>query len=395
MSRLRYSSDSTPGISRRRHKGRDGKPVFSYRNSKGGVLRDAAVLKRIRALAIPPAYEDVWICPSPQGHLQATGRDARGRKQYRYHPDWRIAKDEIKHARMYEFGRALPKLRRMLRADLARPGLPRDKVLALVLSLMDATCIRVGNDEYARSNGSFGLSTLLDRHAHFGRNGAGVLRFPGKGGTLHDVAIPDGKLAALVRKCQHLPGQRLFQYLDEQGRRHAIDSGQVNEYLQRHLGGDFSAKDFRTWHATLRACQLLMGTTLPQPCTEKACARAIKEVVAQVAEQLRNTPTVCRKSYINPVVLSAWQQGGAPFGAGASRGRRGADALLSLLRRSARGQRTHASIAAVPRATPAPESPRRRAGRAAKPVSSRRWTPPARVLPARASTAFDSPPTHP
>ncbi len=185
MSRLRYSSDSTPGISRQRHKSRDGKVVFSYRDSKGRALRDAASLQRIRSLAIPPAYEDVWICTSPNGHLQATGRDARGRKQYRYHPDWRVAKDEIKHARMYEFGRSLPKLRRVLRADLAKPGLPRDKLLALVVSLMDATYIRVGNAEYARSNGSFGLSTLLDRHVHFARNGSGVLRFPGKGGTLH------------------------------------------------------------------------------------------------------------------------------------------------------------------------------------------------------------------
>jgi DNA topoisomerase-1 len=394
MSRLRYSSDSTPGISRRRRKGHDGKVAFTYRNPKGGALRDRAVLQRIRALAIPPAYEDVWICPSPQGHLQATGRDARGRKQYRYHPDWRVAKDEIKHARMYEFGRSLPKLRRMLRADLAKPGLPRDKVLALVLSLMDATCIRVGNAEYARSNGSFGLSTLLDRHARFSRNGTGVLRFPGKGGTLHDVTIPEGQLAALVRKCQHLPGQRLFQYYGDDGRRHAVDSGQVNAYLQRHLGGDFTAKDFRTWHATLRAARLLMATPLPEPCSEKACARAIKEVVGQVAEQLRNTPAVCRKSYINPVVLAAWQQGAAPFGSRKARPGSGVDALLSLLRKSARLPRRQ-PVTGAPPAARAVESPAPRTSRAVKPVATGRW---ARSSPghrARVATAFDSPRAHP
>ena len=330
---LRYVTDDSPGISRLRRKSRSNKPSFSYRTASGRPLRDKATLDRIRSLAIPPAYEKVWICPNPRGHIQATGRDARGRKQYRYHPRWRETKDEIKHARMYEFGRALPRLRRILRADLRKPGLPQDKVLALVVSLMDETCVRVGNDEYARSNGSFGLSTLLARHARFGRNG-GVLHFPGKGGTVHDVPIGNGKMAALVRKCQHLPGQRLFQYLDEEGKRHAIDSGQVNEYLHRHLGGDFSAKDFRTWHATLKACELLMDVPLPDPCTDAACRKAIAEVVGEVAKQLRNTPAVCRKSYINPVVLTAWQEGKGPFRATQAKRGRNTDALLSLLRKS-------------------------------------------------------------
>ncbi len=242
-------------------------------------------------------------------------------------------KDELKHARMHEFGRLLPRLRRILKTDLRKPGLPQEKVLALVISLMDATCIRIGNAEYARSNGSFGLSTLLDRHARFGRKG-GVLRFPGKGGALHDVPIEDGRVAALVRKCQHLPGQRLFQYLDDEGRRHAIDSGQVNAYLHRHLGGDFSAKDFRTWHATLRAFELLLQVPRPDPCTDSACRKAIAEVVGQVAAQLRNTPAVCRKSYINPVVLTAWQEGRGPFRATSSSRGSGAGALLSLLSKS-------------------------------------------------------------
>jgi DNA topoisomerase I len=332
---LRYVSDASPGISRHRRAGANGKPVFHYRNARGGPIRNKATLARIRALAIPPAYEQVWICPDPHGHIQATGRDARGRKQYRYHPQWRQNKDEIKHGRMHEFGRALPGLRRTLRKDLARPGLPREKVLALVLSLMDATRVRVGNAEYARSNGSFGLSTLLDRHARFGRNGTGVLRFPGKGGALHEIPITDRRLVTLVRKCQHLPGQHLFQYVDEAGATHSIDSAQINDYLHRHLGGDFSAKDFRTWHATLHACELLLHTRRPDPCTDSACRRILKDVVGAVAEQLRNTPAVCRKSYINPVVLEAWQEGRGPFAAHLRRGRSPA-ALLSLLRKSAK-----------------------------------------------------------
>ncbi len=323
-----------PGIHREKRGRRGAKPVFSYRAPHGRRVHDAATLNRIRALAIPPAYEDVWICPNPRGHLQATGRDARGRKQYRYHPLWRIAKDDIKHGRMHEFGAALPRLRRILRADLARPGLPREKVLALVLSLMDATCVRVGNSEYARSNGSFGLSTLLNRHARFGRNGRASLHFPGKGGTVHEVPIGDARLAALVRKCQHLPGQHLFQYLDEAGKRHAIDSTQINEYLRTHLGGDFSAKDFRTWHATLKAYELLLQKSRPEPPTAAACRRVINEVVGEVATQLRNTPAVCRKSYINPVVLKAWEEGAGPF-APTQRGR-GTTSLLSLLRKSVR-----------------------------------------------------------
>jgi DNA topoisomerase I len=331
---LRYVTDSAPGIRRIRRKGGD-KASFAYKTAQGRAVRDAATLSRIRQLAIPPAYEDVWICPYPRGHLQATGRDARGRKQYRYHALWRTSKDEAKHARMHEFGRSLLRLRRTLRLDLAKPGLPRDKVLALVLSIMDATQVRVGNEEYARSNGSFGLSTLLDRHARFKRNGAVMLHFPGKGGTPHDVPIEDTRLAKLVRKCQHLPGQHLFQYMDGESVCHSIDSTQINDYLHRHLGGDFSAKDFRTWHATLRAYELLLPVPRPEPCTEAACRRELKKVICKVAAQLRNTPTVCRKSYINPVVLTAWQQGKGPFAHAPGQRRRGIAPLLSLLRHPA------------------------------------------------------------
>lgn len=320
-----------PGITRLRRKGANGKPAFSYRAPSGRPVRDEATLARIRSLAIPPAYEDVWICPHPRGHLQATGRDARGRKQYRYHPDWRDGKERVKHGRMAEFGRALPGLRRALAADLRKPGLPREKVLALVLSLMDQTCARVGNAEYARTNGSFGLSTLQDRHARFFRNGKGTLRFPGKSGTLHDVPISDARLASLVRKCQELPGQHLFQYVDEEGHRHSVDSGQVNAYLREHLGDGFSAKDFRTWHATRRAYELLLAQARPVPCTDAACRRVLKEIVCEVAAQLRNTPAVCRKSYINPVVLEAWQAGKGPF-AGGRRSGGGVAPLLALLR---------------------------------------------------------------
>jgi DNA topoisomerase IB len=325
---LKYVSDSVPGIRRYRRPGKQ--PSFFYRTPAGRPLRDKATLERIRTLAIPPAYQDVWICPDPRGHLQATGRDARGRKQYRYHPLWRQNKDEIKHGRMAAFGRSLPRLRRVLREDLKRPGLPRDKVVALVLCLMDETSIRIGNAEYARSNGSFGLSTLLDRHALKQPGGGIMLRFPGKGGAAHEVAVTDRKLATLVKKCQHLPGQHLFQYLDENGAPRSIGSSQINEYLRRHLGADYSAKDFRTWHATLRAYELLLRVPRPEPCTDSACRRAQKKVISAVAAELRNTPAVCRKSYINPVVLTAWQEGRGPF-AGTGRAR-GVAPLLSLLR---------------------------------------------------------------
>jgi DNA topoisomerase IB len=311
---LIYVNDAQPGIRRVRRKGRPGTherapPRFDYIGPSGRRLTDERVLARIAKLAIPPAYEDVWICPRSNGHLQATGRDARGRKQYRYHARWSAVRNDDKHARMRDFGRALGRLRSAVRRDLRLPGLPREKVLALVVKLLDATQERIGNAEYARSNGSFGLTTLRDRHARFPRRGRALLQFRGKGGAGHDVLVDDARLAALVRRCQELPGQALFQYVDEQGGRHAIDSGQVNAYLRERMGGEFTAKDFRTWHATLHALTLLDATPLPEQGGDRAVRGCINAVVREVATGLRNTPAVCRKSYINPAVIVAWQNG--------------------------------------------------------------------------------------
>lgn len=301
---LIYVSDAEPGI-RRRRKGRR----FVYVKPDGSPLTDAAELKRIASLAIPPAYEDVWICAKARGHLQATGHDARRRKQYRYHPEWRIKRDGAKFERMVEFGEALPRLRRRLRRDLARPGLPREKVLAVVVSLLDATLIRIGNTEYARDNASYGLTTLRNRHVQFIRAGRALLRFRGKGGAEHEVVIDDKRLARIVRYCQELPGQQLFQYVDDEGNRRPVDSGQVNDYLREAMGADFTAKDFRTWGATLRAIFLMASTPLPEDAGEHALNACIAAAVKQVAAELRNTPAVCRKSYINPVVFAAWRCG--------------------------------------------------------------------------------------
>ncbi|MCX7514510.1 DNA topoisomerase IB [Frateuria hangzhouensis] len=300
---LVYVSDAQPGIRRlRRGKG------FSYLDADGQPLADRAELARIRALAIPPAYRDVWICPSPDGHLQATGRDARGRKQYRYHADWRTQRDHGKFDRLLAFGAALPKLRRRVRQDLARAGLPREKVLALLVRLLDETLIRVGNEAYARDNHSYGLTTLRSRHVRVVR---GRLRFcfRGKSGQEQEVELDDRRLARIVRRVQHLPGQRLFQYLDDEGARQSVDSGMVNEYLHAVCGEDFSAKDFRTWGGTAQAAGVLACTPLPETGGERARRHALMTAVKQVAGVLGNTPAVCRKSYIHPQVFEGWQDG--------------------------------------------------------------------------------------
>lgn len=301
---LRYVSDREPGI-RRQRVGRQ----FRYLDARGRRIDDQPTLARIRRLAIPPAYEQVWICPDPRGHLQATGIDARGRKQYRYHPQWREARDGRKFSRMIEFGQALPRLRARLRRDLARPGLPRDKVLAVIVSLLDSTLLRIGNAEYARRNKSYGLTTLRDRHLQFIRDGRAFLRFRAKGGLDREVVVNDKRLSAIVRRCQQLPGQVLFQYLDDDGRRHAVDSGMVNDYLRAAMGEDFTAKDFRTWGGTLRAIALIGCTPLPERASERALNGCIVEAVRQVAQELGNTPAVCRKSYINPLVFQGWREG--------------------------------------------------------------------------------------
>jgi DNA topoisomerase I len=301
---LTYVCDSMPGFARRRHG-----TGFVYFAPDGRRVTDAEALLRIRALAVPPAYDDVWICLDPRGHLQATGRDARKRKQYRYHPEWRRVRDGAKFGRMIEFGEALPRLRRRLRRDLTLPGLPRDKVLAVVVGLLDATRVRIGNEGYVRQNASFGLTTLRNRHARFIRDGRLVLQFRGKGGAEHVVNIDDKRLVRLVRHCQQLPGQQLFQYIDDEGVRRAVTSDQVNDYLREAMGADFTAKDFRTWGATLRAIAIMARTPLPEPSSERACKRCIVAAIDTVARELRNTPAVCRKSYINPVVFDAWRSG--------------------------------------------------------------------------------------
>jgi DNA topoisomerase-1 len=292
--RLRYVSDQAPGWTRVRR----GKS-FAYLDTDGRRITDAATLARIAALAIPPAYRDVWICPLANGHLQATGRDARGRKQYRYHPRWRAVRDGAKFDRMLAFGRALPRIRRRVNRDLGLPGMPREKVLATVVRLLDATLIRVGNEEYARENGSFGLTTLRNRHVDV--KGATLrFEFRGKSGIRHSVTMEDPRIARIVRQCLEIPGQELFQYLDDDGTRHAVDSADVNEWLRTAAGGEFTAKDFRTWHATVLALGLLVGRDCA---SARRAKQSVVEVLKNVAGRLGNTPAVCRKSYVHPELL--------------------------------------------------------------------------------------------
>jgi DNA topoisomerase IB len=300
---LRHVADGAPGILRLGVPG-----AFHYVSPHGRPVRSVSTLRRIAYLAIPPAYEQVWICADPRGHLQATGRDARGRKQYRYHPDWRLTRDAHKFDRLLAFGRALPAIRRRVRRDLATRGLHRDKVLALIVALLDTTRLRIGNSVYERDNRSYGLTTLRDRHADF-RGGRLRLSFRGKGGAEHDLVVDDRRLARIVRRCHDLPGQRLFQFLEADGTRRAVDSGMVNDYLRELTGRDFTAKDFRTWGATMGAIARLACLPLPQRPTERALKACINGVIGEVAAELRNTPSVCRKSYIDPVVFDGWREG--------------------------------------------------------------------------------------
>ncbi|HEU5040063.1 MAG TPA: DNA topoisomerase IB [Gemmatimonadales bacterium] len=298
---LRYVSDARPGIRRKRA----GKG-FSYVGPDGRTIRDPATLTRIRALAIPPAYTEVWICPDPNGHIQATGRDARSRKQYRYHPRWREVRDETKFGRMLAFSEALPGIRRQVEDDLRRPGLPREKVLAAVVRLLECTGIRVGNDEYARNNDSFGLTTLRDDHVEV--TGSTMrFEFNGKSGKAHSVALSDRRLARIVSHCQSLPGEELFQYLDETGAQQTIGSGDVNEYLRDVTGQEFTAKDFRTWNGTILAVAALKE--LGPAATEREARSAIVKAVDRVAEQLNNTRAVCRKYYVHPTVFETYAAG--------------------------------------------------------------------------------------
>jgi DNA topoisomerase-1 len=298
---LTYVNDHDPGI--RRVKSGSG---FSYRRASGNLVKDDATLDRIRSLAIPPAYTDVWICLDPDGHIQATGRDARGRKQYRYHAQWSSHQNETKYGRMLAFGHALPKLRAQVASDLNRRSLCRDKVLAAVVRLLELTLIRVGNDEYARSNKSFGLTTLQKRHVDV--TGKGIMfEFRGKSGKMHRTGLKDRRLARLVQSCHELRGQKLFQFVDESGETHAVESHHVNAYIQDATGEHFTAKDFRTWSATLIAAQTLACGEKPISATH--AKHRINDCVKTVSGRLGNTPAVCRKSYIHPGVLKAYAEG--------------------------------------------------------------------------------------
>ena len=298
---LRYVSDTAPGL-RRRRAGRG----FTFVDARGRVVKDPRTLERIRALAIPPAWRDVWVCPDPNGHLQATGRDARNRKQYRYHPRWSAMRDEVKYGRLIAFGKALPAIRRRVAADLRQPPLSRARVLATVVSLLEKTLIRVGNDEYAKSNGSFGLTTLEDRHVQV-RGSRVRFKFRAKSGIHQTVELEDAALARSVKKCQDLPGQVLFQYIDADGARQAVDSGDVNQCLREITGADFTAKDFRTWAGTvMAACALREAKAATSLAARK---RNINVAIDLVAGRLGNTRAVCRRCYVHPGVMDAYLDG--------------------------------------------------------------------------------------
>jgi DNA topoisomerase I len=298
---LRYSSDNRPGLSRRRA-GRG----FSYRRPDGMIVRDTAVRRRIRALAIPPAWSDVWICLDPAGHLQATGRDARGRKQYRYHARWRTGRDRAKFERLIDFAAALPAIRSRCDEDLARPGLPREKILAAVVRLLEMTLIRVGNDEYARLNRSFGLTTLRGRHARV--EGYAIrFRFRGKSGRQHEVGLRDRRLASIVSRCQDLPGQELFAYVDAAGGVHDVGSSDVNDYLREIAGADVTAKEFRTWAGTVLAYRALRA--LAPGSDDREVRHNVVEAMRLTADRLGNTPAVARRSYVHPAILDAYLDG--------------------------------------------------------------------------------------
>lgn len=298
---LRYVSDDRPGI-RREKRGED----FVFLDAKGKRITDERELLRIRRLAIPPAWTDVWISPFANGHLQATGRDARKRKQYRYHADWRNARDETKYSRMVAFGRALPKIRRKVNADLELSGLPRNKVLATVVRLLETTLIRVGNDEYAKTNNSYGLTTMLDSHARISGDTV-KFRFKGKSGIRHEISVQDRQLAKLVKKCQDLPGQEIFAYVNDSGEVQDVTSQDVNAYLREITDQEFTAKDFRTWAGTVLAAVALQQ--FEEFATTKEARSNILRAVEAVAKILGNTPAICRRCYVHPVVLDSYLAG--------------------------------------------------------------------------------------
>jgi len=298
---LRYVSDRRPGIRRMREG--DG---FAFHDTDGRLITDERVLDRIRKLAIPPAYTDVWICRDPRGHLQAVGRDARGRKQYRYHARWREVRDEAKYGKMLTFGRVLPAIRAQVRRDLALHGLPKRKVLAAIVALLEKTMMRVGNEEYAKQNQSFGLTTLRNRHAVVKGNHL-TFDFRGKHGVEHHIDLDDRRLARVVERCRDLPGQDLFQFVDQHGETHGVGSDDVNGYLHEITGEEITAKDFRTWAATNLAAEALAAAEVHD--TKTKAKRALVEAVESVAKRLGNTPAICRKCYIHPAVFEGYLDG--------------------------------------------------------------------------------------
>ncbi|MFT3783955.1 MAG: DNA topoisomerase IB [Nibricoccus sp.] len=298
---LRYVSDERPGITRK-----SAGKTFAYFGTDGKRITEEKTLGRIKRLAIPPAWTEVWICPLENGHLQATGRDVRGRKQYRYHADWREARDETKYERVLAFGRALPKIRQRVARDLKQRGLPRNKVLAAMVRLLETTLIRVGNDEYAKENHSFGLSTMLDRHAKI-QHGTIHFDFRGKSGKQHTIDLHDPQLAQIVRQVQDLPGQELFQYVDEDGKPQDITSQDVNDYLRETAGEEFSAKDFRTWSGTVLAAIALRE--FEKFDTKAQAKKNLVEAIKHVSERLGNTPAICKKCYIHPIVMNSYLDG--------------------------------------------------------------------------------------
>jgi DNA topoisomerase-1 len=330
---LTYVSDTDPGIVRKRAGNN-----FKYEWPDGTPVTDRPTLTRIRRLAIPPAYDDVWICRHPAGHLQAVGRDERGRKQYRYHEEWRAIRDAVKFHRMIAFGEALPGIRERVSADLRRRGLPREKILAAVVAMLEQTLVRVGNEEYREQNQSYGLTTLRSRHAELtGRRAR--FRFKGKSGKAHDVEVDDPRLVRVVRQCLDIPGQELFQWIDDEGNPHGVDSDDVNRYLNEISGEEFTAKDFRTWSATVLTVRLLRATGPAD--SERRARSEVARAIKHVAAQLRNTPAVCRKSYVHPGVVEAYSSGRigplVPLTGGRDEPERSLeeDALLELLREGA------------------------------------------------------------
>jgi DNA topoisomerase-1 len=299
---LRYVSDSQPGIHRRRRG-----TGFQYLDADGKTLRDKDALGRIRSLVIPPAWQNVWVCTNPRGHLQVTGRDARGRKQSRYHPRWREVRDETKYERMTIFGAALPGIREQVQRDLSLSEMPRRKVLAAIVRLMEVTLIRVGNEEYARENHSYGLTTMRNKHVKV--EGATVsFKFQGKSGVRHTIDINDRRLARIIQRCQDIPGYELFQYIDGDGNHHSVESADVNEYLRAISEQDFTAKDFRTWAGTVLACTMLQEFEAFQSQTQ--AKKNVVQAIKDVAGRLGNTPAVCRKCYVHPAVLDTYFSGG-------------------------------------------------------------------------------------